>query len=180
MTGVASVKVEMPGLGRLAQVFSLKQFDRTIGNCAVRAKAMLQQVTPARFFHQMVKKWEIQTPGEGYRVIINTYQTSGGSRTYLIADLVESGTKNEGTGYIYPTPPKKKLFIPLTAKAVMAYSTRSKRKLVYGVDYVLASKARGIKPRWFVRGEVPKINDMVVSQLVSFIRSQLAQLGGVR
>jgi hypothetical protein len=173
-----TAKIELPGLGRLAQVLDGQRFDKVIAKAAVRAVTMVQQVTPAKFFHQMVKSWKVIQTFPGSRTIINTYQTAArNGQRYLIADMVEYGTKNEGSGFIYPTPPKKRLFIPLTARAAMAYQTGSRRNLKYGVDYVLAVKAHGIKPRWFVRDVTPAVNDMVVGMLTAFLKDEVARAG---
>ena len=65
--------------------------------------------------------------------------------------FLEHGTANAGTGFITPRR-SKVLYIPLTRSAASGW----RPGLVFGVDYVLAKRVRGIQPRNIAAAEAKK------------------------
>lgn len=147
-------------LEKLQAGLTAASVDAVVENVAVRSLARLIEKTPKKWFGQVRRGWLMQKPRAGVRYLVNPNKIMG----YL-----ERGTANEGRGYIYPVKAKA-LFIPLSRRAVGAtagvfgvvpggrsliqkMSRTRGRSLIWGVDYILAKRVRGIKPRRIVAKE---------------------------
>jgi hypothetical protein len=94
------------------------------------------KATPQKWFGQVRKAWQYERKALGHHVVVNRNK---------IMRFLEEGTGASSGGYIYPKT-KKALYIPLKASAAAGW----RPGLVYGTDYVLAKRVRGIKARHIV------------------------------
>lgn len=145
-------------LSRLEEIGSPEFQDKIVAAEAAETLSELIEATPKKWFGQVRGAWHIQKPAAGMRVVRNDNR---------VMFFLEHGTNDHG--------PKtaKALFIPLTRRAAVAnkqgrasggsfggghisLTRETVRKgekkhrssvLEYGVDYVLAKRVRGIKPR---------------------------------
>jgi hypothetical protein len=151
-------------ISRLELGLQPDQIDAVVGKVAVQTHEHVVKATPKAFFGQVRKAWQIATPEPGARVVFNDNKVMG---------FLEHGTVAHG-----PVT-KKAMFIPLTLKAALAYANAAgfeparnqklrvftprvnrggqkmnvARDLKYGVDYVLATWVKGIRPHFIVAYE---------------------------
>lgn len=118
---------------------SRQSIDPVVDRVALRTLTSVVKKTPKKWFGQVRRSWQKVHWGLGERVVKNDNK---------IMRFLEYGTANKGSGFIRPTHAPA-LFIPLTRKAALS-SAESKGGLVYGRDYILAKKVRGIRPRLIV------------------------------
>ena len=138
-----------------------KAFDAPVERAAWRVFAAIVAKTPKRWFGALRKAWRVRKPGEGARVVENT------SKIML---FIEGGTGNAGTptsngGYIYPKT-KRVLFIPLTASVAM---NGYRRGLVFGKDFVMAKRVRGIKAQHIIENFKPEARRMLREEMKAFL-----------
>lgn len=154
--------------------------DQIVDRIALQTLASVVRATPKKWFGQVRRSWQIKKPHLGFRIVQNENP---------IMRFLEHGTANKGTGYIYPKRAKA-LFIPLTRKAATAPKSGGKRAfltvrsgvsksktLVYGVDYVLAKRVRGIKPRYIVRDERIRTSRRLHIEMQDHIRRKVINNG---
>ncbi|MGV3773630.1 MAG: hypothetical protein ACO1QB_12060 [Verrucomicrobiales bacterium] len=159
------------GIRKFESAFQPEKIERLLDGVAAKTHADMVQATPKKWFGQARSGWKLYNPEPGVRVVQNL--TS-------VMMFLENGTKDHGPKELYgPLQPgqkrkKKSLFIPLTRRAVNASlggfseppvpSQSGKRgilikkpsgkgfvKLIYGTDYVLAKRVRGIAPRRIIQ-----------------------------
>jgi hypothetical protein len=153
LTGAARAINRLAGLNR---ALTPEALDSIVDRVALQTMAELVKATPKRWFGQVRRAWHILKPEEGVRIIRN------GSKIMV---FLEHGTANGGTGFITPKV-KKFLYIPLTRRAAGGWH----EGLVYGRDYVLAKRARGIKPRNIVSTEKPKAEARLAEAIKGHVR----------
>lgn len=151
--------------GKLQLFVSDRSFDQPVEIAAWKCHRDLVVATPKKWTGMTRRAWQVKKPGEGARIISNT------SKVML---FLEGGTGNAGTptsngGYIYPRT-KRALFIPLNAKAAISGWDRS---MVYGRDYVLAKRVRGIRARHIVKNYRPKAVEHLKNEMKTFLRNAL-------
>lgn len=134
-------------LAILETLMSEEQRDTMVEGVAEQTRASLVQDTPKRWFGQAQKGWQVIKTGPAERTVLNDATVSNGAPLML---LLEEGTANNGTGYIYPKE-KKNLYIPLKAIAVKWHNG-----LKYGVDYILRKRVKGQKGQHIVANERPR------------------------
>ncbi len=185
-------KVNASGVRRaLTNAFGPQVFEDVVQEVEFKVFRNLVESTPKRWTGQTRRGWTISRRTKpGYRRIFNRSRVMG----YL-----ERGTPERSPGsFIYPTR-KKALFVPLTRKAAFfarseaqwgqllgeddfvgdkgGYVTRTTKKgklktdsILYGVDYVLAKRVRGIKPMWIARTQQQFANEMLAESLQRHVR----------
>lgn len=171
-----------PAMSQLRAALQPERIDHIIREEAIRTHAEVVRSTPIKWTGELRRRWQIKQRGLADWVVENASRIMG----YL-----EYGTANEGTGYIYPKRAKA-LFIPLTRKAAMADRSffgvlskgievrGGKRKgkayanfLERGVDYVLAMRVRGIKPRKIAEKQRAITTARLQRRMVNYIRQHL-------
>lgn len=155
-------------LKRIRAALTLPVLDTVVHTVAQHALDALRYITPKLWTGNIREGWEMTAPQAGMRVISNAVTDSTGR--WNIMRLLEFGTGKDTEGWIYPRAvhqlirslPKKKrgpagfeltwhnvstLYVPLTARARFGY----RRGFVYGVDYVMAKRVRGIRATHIVQ-----------------------------
>ena len=133
-------------------------------------KYMKKMSNPQKFFDEDVKKTarqglryiKIETLGKGKIKTGNTSRAWGknpfrrGLSQYYITNKATNGNFNivrildEGHGVIRPKK-SKRLYIPLTPKgASKRRGSKIPKSFIFGIDYVLAKKARAVKGKNFI------------------------------
>jgi hypothetical protein len=146
-------------------------FDAPVDAAAMRCHAELVGLTPKRWTGMLRRNWAVEKTGPGSRKIWNT---ADGKTPNKIMLFIEEGTGNAGTptshgGRIY-SKSGGPLFIPLNARASIGGWDPS---LKYGVDYILRKSVRGIKARYIVRKFRPRAQEILATQMKSFLAKAL-------
>ena len=149
---------------KIQQLSAEAAFEEPIDLTGKRALRDLIALTPIGWTRKLSEKWKIEKPGVGQRLIFNK------SKVML---FLEKGTGNAGTstssgGYIYPAT-KRFLFIPLSSRSIGGW----RPGMVYGADYVLAKRVRGIKAMHIVENYRPKIANILRREIQAFLRRTL-------
>lgn len=129
--------------------------DQVADKVALKTLAELVQNTPQRWFGQVRKSWQVQTPRTGARLVVNDNK---------IMWFLEYGTKDHG-----PVSAKA-LFIPLTRAAAMGYQ----RGMRFGQDFVMAKRVRGITPRLIAQQQAAKTEQYMLDEMKNHIREAIA------
>lgn len=116
---------------RLEQALHPSQLDRVVDRVALETHKSVVEKTPKRFFGQVRKAWQIAAPAEGVRSVFNPHKAMR---------FLEEGTVAHG-----PVT-KRALFIPMTARAAIAYANAT--------GFEGANLKRGNNPNW--QGETVK------------------------
>lgn len=179
---------------RLQKALTPEAVDPVVDEVALRTLAEVIKATPKRWFGQVRRSWQIQTPMPGTRIIVNESK---------IMAFLEHGTANEGTGFIRPKR-KKALYVPLNRRAAAGwnqslvqqqivrktqrYLTPEERSRVIGTalpdkngrtgfllrgDYLLLKKVRGIKPRRIVAAQRVIAQKRLLKAMKAHIRKAL-------
>ena len=141
MIRITGTAAQIQRLQKLRSALKPQAIDRIVDRVAFETLGELVKATPKKWTGQTRKAWHVIRPEPGVRIVRNESK---------VMVFLERGTANEGTGYITPKT-KKFLYIPLTRRAAGGW----REGLVYGRDYVLAKRARGIKPRRIVAKQAP-------------------------
>lgn len=157
------------GLAKLEKIQLLvanESFDQPVERTAFRAQRDLVSNTPKRWTGITRRSWGITKPGPGQRLIRNSSK---------VMIFLEEGTGNAGTptshgGYIYPKT-KRYLFIPLNARAALQGWLPGMK---FGVDYVLAKRARGIKAMKIVAKYRPIAQQNLKNEVRAFLQKALS------
>jgi hypothetical protein len=150
---------------RVALLVQDGAFDRPVEIAAWKCYAELVLLTPKKWTGNLRRNWKVSRPALGSRLVFNNSK---------VMKFIEGGTGNAGTptsngGYIYPKT-KKVLYIPLNARAAIGGWNRG---LVFGRDYVLARRARGIVARHIVRNFRPRAGEILRAEMKSFLQEAL-------
>jgi hypothetical protein len=133
----------VPGLNarvnRLKAALQPPAITPVLERVAQETFAHIVPATPKKWTGQVRRSWRVLRPSAVLRYVSNDNK---------IMRWLEFGTANGGTGYIYPRR-KKVLFIPKTKKASYGWKPGMK----FGVDFILAARVRGIRPRGIVAAE---------------------------
>jgi hypothetical protein len=163
-TAKARKKVE-----RIAKGMTPEKIDPHVERVALQSMAELIKESPKRWFGQIRSGWRITTPTPGARIIeIPEDLRSANGKTSVadIARMVNFGTMNDGQGFIFPREAKA-LYIPLTRRAAAGW----REGLVYGTDYILRKRARGIRGRHFIELERIKSQILFRHVMTQYVRS---------
>ena len=126
---------------QLLDDLTVKSLDKAVSKTGAQTLTGLVAATPKRWFGQVRGSWRVEAPKLATRKVVNPHK---------VMRFLEFGTANKGTGFITPKN-KKFLYIPLNRRASFGWN----KSLVYGRDYILKKKVRGIKPRYIVRNYSP-------------------------
>lgn len=162
-------------MARLAEALTPENLDHVVELAAHKTHASLVLASPKKWFGQIRSGWTMTKPHAGMRELDIPQQltTANGVPIRQIAIWVDQGTANKGTGWIYPVRAKA-LYIPLTKKAAIGWSP----ELIRGKDYVLRTRVRGIKPRYFVAPQRKKGQELLRAGLKTYVERVLNRRGG--
>lgn len=132
-----------------------ERIDPVVERVALETLASIIDATPKRWFGQVRRGWHIVRPAPGARLIRNENQ---------IMWFLEHGTAQGGAGYITPKRTKV-LYVPLTRAAASGW----RPGLVFGQDYILAKRVRGIKPRHIAATETKKAEQRLLAAMHAHI-----------
>lgn len=135
-------------------------FDQPIEIAAWKCYRDLVLLTPKKWTGLTRRSWTVSKPQPGERLVFNTSKTMR---------WLEDGTANGGQDFIYPKS-KKFLFIPLTSRAAIGGWSPG---MVFGTDYVLRRRVRGITPRHIVKNYRPKAREHVKGEMKAFLKRTL-------
>ncbi len=166
-------------LERVSAALKSDAADKLVARVAYQILGEIVKLTPKRWFGQVRRDWKVE------RLKHATYSVQNPNK---IMRWLEDGTGHASGGYIYPKTAKA-LFVALTRRAAMSQRqtstavgfmsgvTNKTRRvarggagLVYGKDYVLAKRVRGISPRRIVAGMRPKAKRMMLDAMKAFLR----------
>jgi hypothetical protein len=136
-----------------------------VGMAAIEVSNVIQRVawdTHRRLVRATPKKWTGQTR-RGWTVKRSTGAGWAVTNEYQVMGFLESGTKAHGP------KTKKALFIPLKSKALAGWDA----SLVYGKDYVLAKRVKGIKALHIVEKERPQAQRRLKAAIDKFTRKAI-------
>lgn len=137
-------------------------FDVPVEIAAWRIHRALVQETPKKWTGNTRREWKVEKVAPGTRRIYNNSKVM----LFLEAGTGWAGTPTSHGGYIYPKT-KKALFIPLTSTAAhMGWS----RGMVWGKDYVLAKRVRGIRAMRIVAKMRPRAAQMLRDEMKAFLQ----------
>lgn len=123
--------------------------DPIMERVAFETLGVLVEATPKKWTGLTRRGWVVEKIPKGYQVI----------NRYKVMQYLEFGTRDHG-------PKNKKfLYIPLRSGAMIW-----RRGLVYGKDYVLARRVKGIKARNIVYKERPKARKRTLDAMVAYLR----------
>lgn len=126
----------------------------------VREKNKIVDKTPKRWTGNAKKSWKVRKSPLGLSLTIYT--------TSQVAKWLNDGTKAHG-----PTHAKF-LFIPLTHRAMLAQRRgvfpQGRSRLVFGIDYILTKRVRGIRKMKLLQGSEKRILRDVAQQLKTALR----------
>lgn len=157
---------------RILKGLAPEKLDRVVEIQAFKTLGKLVKASPKKWFGQIRSGWRVTKIRVGARRldIDPSKTTQNGTSVADIARFVDQGTANNGQGYIYPKR-KKKLYIPLKRTAVVW-----REGLVFGKDYVLVNRVKGIKARRFVapvrRQAHKEFNDAMIAYIAK-LRGQV-------
>ena len=167
-----SLKAAKEAILRIVKNLSQEQVDKIVDKVALQSETNLKINTPKGWFGTVRNGWTTRKPEPGVRVVSNGIRTPNGVPIVL---FLEEGTARAGTGWIYPRT-SKKLYVPLTKRAAAGW----RPSLVYGKDYVLKNRVRGIKPLHFIAAEREKIEGRIVAETKRTVEGILRQEGFIK
>lgn len=152
---------------RIQQGLTPEGIDPIVEKVALKSLAGLVAASPKRWFGQIRSGWTIIKPGPGIRQITIPEKLKGptGVSVADIARFVNFGTADNGTGFIFPKNARR-LYIPLMRRAAAGWQPG----FIYGSDYVLALKVRGIQGRHFIEPEQAKAQQLMRDEFTTYIR----------
>lgn len=148
--------------GAIRRALTPDSVDATLARAAARVLREVVERTPKRWFGQVRRSWQAVKDGPGKWVVCNPHK---------VMKYLEFGTANAGTGYIYPKRARS-LYIPLNRKASFGWN----EDLVYGEDYILRKRVRGIKPRRIVERMQPFVENALLHEMRETVRRAIAGL----
>jgi hypothetical protein len=159
-------------LNNLRESLTPEAIDPLVEQVSFRILASVVVASPKKWFGQIKSGWRVIKSGLGSREVLIPESARGpnGTRVVDILRFVNSGTANDGSGYIYPKKAKR-LYIPLTRTAAAGW----REGLRYGVDYILRARVRGIKGSRFVEDERKKAAKLFLAAMKQFVRNALAR-----
>jgi len=143
-------------LEKLADAVRAGAFDQPVEIAAWKAEAALVELTPKKWTGMTRKSWSVKKVTAGSRLIFNS------SKVML---FLEGGTGQSTGGYIYPRNARL-LYIPLNVRASYGWQ----KGFVFGKDYVLAKRVKGIQARNIVRDYTPKAMALLKDEMKQFLR----------
>lgn len=129
---------------------------------AAQVLALMVEATPKKWFGAVRAGWQIENMGYGVRRVFNDRPKAANGVPIIV--FLEHGTANEGQGFIYPVRARA-LYIPLKRTAITY-----RKGLKFGVDYVLAKRVRGIKPRRIVAGNIDQVQQIQRTNMMEGVR----------
>jgi hypothetical protein len=138
-------------LDRIRLAVSPDKLDPLVEKVALEALRDAIEATPKKWFGQVRRSWRILKPEEGQRIIRNDNK---------VMLFIDQGTKDHG-----PTS-KKALYIPLTRAASAGW----RQGMVYGRDYVLAKRVKGIKAMHIVAAQAAKAQDRLSREFTDYLK----------
>lgn len=133
-----------------------QEVERTLRIVAFRSWRRLILATPSGWTNRTRRSWKVYKGSRGGWLVVNAYE---------VMRFLETGTNAHG-----PTH-SRFLFIPLSSRAAHARGWRP--GFVFGADYVLARRVRGIRAMRIVEREKELIALDLQQSLVRLIRSML-------
>jgi hypothetical protein len=103
--------------------------------------------------------WNVKNAGQGSRQLVNVPSVGGKN----VAAWLEDGTKAHGG------KGGKPLFIPLTPEAQANTSKKGGKKLIFGEDYILAKRVKGIKAYKHVEKFMPRATKIIYTNALEAI-----------
>jgi hypothetical protein len=140
---------------KIALAVKDQSFDVAIDAAAWKAMRELVELTPKKWTGDTRRHWQVKNPRLGQRIVFND------SKVML---FLEGGTGQSTGGYIYPKT-KKFLYIPLTQAASFGW----RPGFIFGKDYVLAKRARGIRPMRIVEKFKPRATELLREEMKNFL-----------
>ena len=157
LTGDAERKV-----GQLILAAGDGGFDIPVEIAAWRVHRELVQETPKGWTGNTRREWKVEKVAPAMRRVYNNSKIM----LFLEGGTGWAGTPTSNGGYIYPKT-KKALFIPLTSTAAhMGWS----KGMVWGKDYVLAKRVRGIKAMRIVAKMRPRAAQLLRDEMKLFLQ----------
>lgn len=141
----------------------VEALDRIVGDVSKTVESDIIDRTPVGFFGQLKREWRVEKNAPGIRTIKNTRRASNGG---LIMLFLEEGTGRFSSGFIYPRV-KKRLYVPLNKRGAGGWNP----SLVYGRDYILRKRVRGIKPRRIVAKYRPRARQILLKAVTDYTRT---------
>lgn len=126
-------------IDRLKRSLQPPALTAVLERVAFETLAHVVAATPKKWTGQVRRSWHVLRPNPHLRTVTNPNK---------IMRWLEYGTAGGGTGFVYPVKAKA-LYIPLVRRAMYGWKPSFK----FGVDYVLARRVRGIRPRGIVAAE---------------------------
>lgn len=143
-------------IARMQGALTPQAIDQVVDRVALETHANLVKATPKRWTGQTRAAWQIISPSLGVRIIRNDSK---------VMAFLERGTANNGQGYILPKKGKY-LYIPLTRRAMGGW----RQGFVYGRDYILKTRVRGIKARRIAEQEEVRARIRLRAAFVEHVR----------
>jgi hypothetical protein len=109
---------------------------------------------------QTAQGWQVRGSGQS-REVVNI--PAAGKKN--IASFLEDGTKAHG-----PVRAKA-LFIPLKPEAMSKTKRKNGMKLVFGKDFILAKRVKGIKAYKHVHDFLPKAGEMLINNVEELLKN---------
>jgi hypothetical protein len=122
-------------LNRVQGAFNRGEHEEVVAGVAAKSFGRMVRATPKGYTGYTRKEWQLQQTGRGEWWVHNDSE---------VMRHLEYGTRAHGP------KTKKALYIPLNRKAAVG---GWHDKLVFGQDYVLAKRVKGIKPMGIVAAE---------------------------
>jgi hypothetical protein len=142
-----------------------KIFDTTIAKVARQSSRRLIKTTPGTGASGVSRGWSLPKKlALGKYLVENAVLTQ--DKKHAIADILD-----RGRGVVLPVKAKR-LYIPLTNKAKSKVAGKKIPKgLIFGIDYVLAKKAKAYKGTKYIQRETKKASIILTKAIIKKIRS---------
>lgn len=138
-------------LERLQLKITPEAVSAVVERVAWRTHAALIEATPVKYTGQTRKSWQVNSTGP------MDWEVTNPSKIML---YLEEGTKDHG-----PVTAKF-LYVPLTRDASLG---GWRQGMVFGTDYVLAKRVKGITARHIVELQRPVSKDWLLADMKTFI-----------
>lgn len=161
-------------LAMVRQSLSPEQLDPAVARAAAKIIAILIIATPKQS-GQTAGGWVVLKPSEARRELYNRVEVSTSTRGRVpLLELLATGTGRYGPArQDVVSPNGRRMYVPISRRAALGW----RPGLVYGRDYVLAYRVRGIRPlkrRRVIEQVTPRaekiLEDEVLRHLVRFVR----------
>ena len=146
-------------LNRVQRAFNDGEHEDVVATEAAKSFGRMVRATPKGFTGNTRQSWELQRTGRGEWWIHNDNK---------VMRFLEYGTRAHG-----PVRAKR-LYIPLNRRAAIG---GWRRGLVFGQDYVLAKRVKGIKPMGIVAAEKDRAEADLQTAMRRFLSSLLSGRG---